>query len=801
MATKRSASKKSAKTARAAKKASGSSKKGARSSKAGTKTAAGGGASGGAPAPPGQNVAPRSGPSYARQVPSNFHALYDRGFRASRGVAPETTTPPETEGHRRLRGEVAGLDVHYDHMTQLPKQVIVNPREGAGAARPLSRGAGDAAGTPEGAVAQFIVERGDLWNLTPEDAATIDVVSVSQPRGAEPQARGGTRGGGRARGGGSDFNIGNLKTVNLVQRVEGTEVFNSDVTAAVNADNEVISLAGQFFPGAGEESTRARAAARGATRGGEAGLTREEEAIARAAFDLTGIVYKAEDFVPAEAPPDSGAYRFYEFNPSEGETRPQLDRPVRLKDVMFPLGAGEFVPGYYMEVWVKGFPAFSYVMDAIDTPDVLYRKNLTSEVAFKYRVHNTGDSLSRPHDGPAPGTPHPTGKPDGFQAKTIKERVVQIESLLPGDPWLPPDATTTDGNNCRAYADLSNTNAPGGKNVFGRVTSPRTFNQEYNHAKPARDAQNLQNSLVGMFFHVNWLHDRWYEAGFDEASGNAQKSNFGRGGVGGDPILAEGNDASGHDNANMSTPADGASPRMQMFEFTDCKPLPSRTSNHEALITFHEMGHYITNRLVGNGNGLDNLQGAGMGEGWGDFFAVCMTSQSTDNFAKGVFAVGGWTDITSSFKNNYYFSIRRYPYSADMTKNPLTFKHIGSNVILPTGPPINPNTGPDNTEFHNVGEVWCALLWEVFVNLVAKHGHAEAERRVLAYVIGGLKLTPPSPTFVQARDGIISAVSAMAPGDLPQVRAGFAKRGMGSGAVAPPSNSSTLSGVVESFTP
>ena len=43
-----------------------------------------------------------------------------------------------------------------------------------------------------------------------------------------------------------------------------------------------------------------------------------------------------------------------------------------------------------------------------------------------------------------------------------------------------------------------------------------------------------------MFFHVNWLHDRWYEAGFDEASGNAQKNNFGLGGLDGDPILAEG---------------------------------------------------------------------------------------------------------------------------------------------------------------------------------------------------------------------------------------------------------------------
>jgi hypothetical protein len=89
-------------------------------------------------------------------------------------------------------------------------------------------------------------------------------------------------------------------------------------------------------------------------------------------------------------------------------------------------------------------------MDAVDTPDVLYRKNLTSHIAFRYRVHNTKDPILRPHDGPAPGTPHPTSLPDGFQANTVKEVVVKLESLLPGDPWLPPNATTTDGNNCIA---------------------------------------------------------------------------------------------------------------------------------------------------------------------------------------------------------------------------------------------------------------------------------------------------------------------------------------------------------------
>lgn len=739
---------------------------------------------------PTMEMHPRRREQAFNAFPEDFHALYDRGFRAARGIAA-AATPGETAGHRRLADEVKDVDVQYDSATQLPNLVITK--------RATTRLSRRAPGTAEGAVTEFIRSRGDLWNLSDDDVNTIEVVSVSKPGGeAEAGARR-TRGGATARSQPeSTFNIGNLKSVNLIQRVEGKEVFNSEVTAAVNANNEVIAVSGQFFPGTANSDTRSRARAAGRAGAAAENLTPEEEAIARAAFDLTNFPYEASEFVRIEGPPESGPYRFYEYRPAD-DTRPPFTRPVRLKDLMFPLSEGQFVPAYYMELWVKGFPAFSYVMDAIDTPDLLYRRNLTSQVAFKYRVHNTGDASFRPHDGPAPGTPHPTGTPNGFQAKTIKEKVITIESLLAGDPWLPPNATTTDGNNCIAYADLALPDGFSPGDVMGKVTSPRTFNRAYDHSKPASNANNLQNSLVGMFFHVNWLHDRWYEAGFDEASGNAQNENFGRGGIGGDPILAEGNDLSGTDNANMSTPADGDSPITQMFEFIGPNPKPSRTSNHEALITFHEMGHYITNRLIGNSNGLTNIQGRAMGEGWGDFFAVCMTSQAKDNF-EGVFAAGGWTDLTPSFNNNYYFSIRRYPYSTDMTKNPLTFKHIGNNVILPMGPPINASPAGNN-EVHNAGEVWCAMLWEVFVNLVAKHGHAAGEKRMLAYVIGGLKLTPIRPTFTQARDAIIAAISALDPGDTPEAKAGFAKRGIGSGAVSPPSNSFSLAGVVESFTP
>ena len=69
--------------------------------------------------------------------------------------------------------------------------------------------------------------------------------------------------------------------------------------------------------------------------------------------------------------------------------------------------------------------------------------------------------------------------------------------------------------------------------------------------------------------------------------------------------------------------------------------------------------------------------------------------------------------------------------------------------------------------------------------MIRKHGHAEGERRVLQYVVGGLKLTPARPTFLQARDAILSAAAALDPDDVPLVWQGFAKRGMGKDARGP----------------
>ena len=51
-----------------------------------------------------------------------------------------------------------------------------------------------------------------------------------------------------------------------------------------------------------------------------------------------------------EAAQDGGARE------REPAAPPRFERPVRVKDVMFPLGDGQFVPGYYMELWIEDSP-------------------------------------------------------------------------------------------------------------------------------------------------------------------------------------------------------------------------------------------------------------------------------------------------------------------------------------------------------------------------------------------------------------------------------------------------------------
>jgi len=183
--------------------------------------------------------------------------------------------------------------------------------------------------------------------------------------------------------------------------------------------------------------------------------------------------------------------------------------------------------------------------------------------------------------------------------------------------------------------------------------------------------------------------------------------------------------------------------------------------------------------------------------------ALAANANFNGAYTETAYPVSGPGFAPDVLNNAYYYGIRRYPYSRDMTKNPLTFKHITDGVALPASPaPSLRNSSSANSEVHNTGEVWASMLWECYSNLLndtARLTFAQAQDRMKRYLVGGYKMTPTNPTFVSARDALLAVMQAQDPRDYALCLQGFAKRGAGLGAIAPANLSSNNAGVVESF--
>jgi hypothetical protein len=224
---------------------------------------------------------------------------------------------------------------------------------------------------------------------------------------------------------------------------------------------------------------------------------------------------------------------------------------------------------------------------ASDDGRLLWRASLTAHEAFTYRVWADPNGDHIPMDGPlVDSTPHPTGVPENIQPAFAAPILIQMDGFNKNkDPWLDASATYTFGNNVQAYSDRNQANSffssgggfNEGSDYRAETTSSHTFDRIYDLSKgPAVSPEQIMASVTQVFYVTNWLHDYYYDSGFDEKSGNAQVSNLGRGGSQNDPLLAEAQDGADNgtaNNANMSTPADGRSPRMQMYVWTG---LPNR---------------------------------------------------------------------------------------------------------------------------------------------------------------------------------------------------------------------------------
>jgi extracellular elastinolytic metalloproteinase len=161
---------------------------------------------------------------------------------------------------------------------------------------------------------------------------------------------------------------------------------------------------------------------------------------------------------------------------------------------------------------------------------------------------------------------------DGYNVfPEAPDKGAQQLELNPADPvasesgWLSGLNQYVDditGNNAHAYLDVDDNNKP---DPVGPADTDGVFDKVFNPSIQPSAGDNKAVAVQNLFYLNNKIHDLLYLAGFNEAAGNFQTDNFGRGGRGGDPVLAEAQDGGGTDNANFATPRDGASGRMQMY--------------------------------------------------------------------------------------------------------------------------------------------------------------------------------------------------------------------------------------------
>lgn len=321
--------------------------------------------------------------------------------------------------------------------------------------------------------------------------------------------------------------------------------------------------------------------------------------------------------------------------------------------------------------------------------------------------------------------------------------------------------TITRGNNVHAQEDANGNNGTGYAPDGGASLSfdfPINLNQSPSNYQDA--------AITNLFYWNNIMHDVWYRYGFNEVSGNFQQNNYGRGGQGNDYVYADAQDGYSMNNANFSAPPDGNNPRMQMFLWNQTSP--NRDGDLDAGIIAHEYGHGISIRLVGgpaNSNCLNNAEQ--MGEGWSDFFALMMTMKPGDtrtmNKGIGTYVLG---------ESNTGTGIRPAPYNTSFSVNNFTY---------------GATTNPNYQYVHDIGFIWCTILWEMTWDLIDEYGFdpdlyngTGGNNIAMQLVVDGLKLTPCSPGFLDGRDAILAADQQTYGGaNQSLLWAAFARRGLG----------------------
>ncbi|MGH9848895.1 MAG: M36 family metallopeptidase, partial [Blastocatellia bacterium] len=521
----------------------------------------------------------------------------------------------------------------------------------------------------------------------------------------------------------------------LGQQINGIEVFQADLAVHVDRAGAVIAASGELIPGAAGKVNLAQPKMAAA------------EALRMAAQDVEAQVTGPLNL---SAPP-AGAEARQKFDGSAG-----FERDVEARLVYFPLAADQLRLAWEFILWMRETPdVYLMVMDA-ERGSLLYRYNFTCYDENPLRPH--GPVFTK--DSPRPNVPY-TGNNNPpivpredlpFRAAPFNGREIFAVADQHYDWWTGVPANNLISNNTTTYLDRDGT--PGQPDQ-PRLSAPDgNFSTAIDFTQAPTTPDNQRAAQVNLFYWINRYHDILYSFGFNEAAGNFQTNNFNLGGRGADAVLGEAQDGSGTNNANFFTPPDGSPGRVQMYLFTSVTP--QLDGDFDQGVIIHELTHGLSNRLVFNASGLSGLQAGGMGEGWSDYFGLVLLRSEADDL-NGTYPVGQYVT------NNQARGIRRFPYSANPQVFPLTFKDIALR-----------------NQVHAIGEIWCNTLLEMRALLIQRYGYQEGQRQSIQLVVDGLKLTPRSPTFVDARNAILLAdrVNNRSANQCLLWQA-FAKRGLG----------------------
>jgi extracellular elastinolytic metalloproteinase len=223
---------------------------------------------------------------------------------------------------------------------------------------------------------------------------------------------------------------------------------------------------------------------------------------------------------------------------------------------------------------------WQYNIDAT-TGDIVNKHNYTTYCSFdlnsfSHRKNHGGGHADHQHSYPLLSGqaltdeasylvfPFPAESPNHMEQRQVDSPADPIASPFgwhDTDGVDGPEYTITRGNNVHAYLDEFDQDSPSADEPDGGDSLKFLFPFDKN-----AEAENLKDAaVVNLFYANNRVHDMIYRLGFDEAAGNFQKNNYGKGGVEEDYVNAQAFDGGGENNANFSTPSDGNNGRMQMY--------------------------------------------------------------------------------------------------------------------------------------------------------------------------------------------------------------------------------------------